>query len=379
VFYLFDVIVIGGGIAGCTTAYYLAGDGVDVLLLEQYEVNALASGANAGSLHAQIQPEPFVDFGERWARRFLPAIPFYAESLSMWYDIEAILGVDLEVSRDGGLVVAANANDMNFLEAKAALEKSVGLETVLLTAAELRDRAPYISKKMVGGALCSIEGKANPLLATPAFAAAAKDRGVVIEQGQRVTEIRRLPDYYEVQCGNRSYRALRVVNAAGTQAGNIASMLDGKIEMQSFPIQLSVTEPVSPLIDHLLYFSSEMLTLKQTKAGTILIGGGWPAVLDKQQQPRVKGSSLYNNLLIAVRTVPAVAAAKIVRTWAAEVNGNQSWLPVIGEMPGSSGFFINYVPWMGLSGALAASRITASLTQGHKPPVDFDIVPFRPG
>ena len=232
---------------------------------------------------------------------------------------------------------------------------------------------------MVGGALCSIEGKANPLLATPAFAAAAKDRGTVIEQGQRVTEIRRLPDHYEVQCGNRSYRALRVVNAAGTQAGNIASMLDGKIEMQSFPIQLSVTEPVSPLIDHLLYFSSEMLTLKQTKAGTILIGGGWPAILDKQQQPRVKGSSLYNNLLIAVRTVPAIAAAKIVRTWAAEVNGNQSWLPVIGEMPGSSGFFINYVPWMGLSGALAASRITASLTQGHKPPVDFDIAPFRPG
>ena len=377
--YLFDVIVIGGGIAGCTTAYYLAGDGADVLLLEQYEVNALASGANAGSLHAQIQPEPFVDFGESWAQRFLPAIPFYAESLSMWYDIEAILGVDLEVSRDGGLVVAANANDMKLLEAKAALEKSVGLETVLLTAAELRDRAPYISKKMVGGALCSIEGKANPLLATPAFAAAAKDRGTVIEQGQRVTEIRRLPDHFEVQCGNRSYRAARVVNAAGTQAGSIASMLDGKIEMQSFPIQLSVTEPVSPLIDHLLYFSSEMLTLKQTKAGTILIGGGWPAVLDKQQKPRVKGSSLYNNLLIAVRTVPAIAAAKIVRTWAAEVNGNQSWLPVIGEMPGSSGFFINYVPWMGLSGALAASRITASLTQGHKSPVDFDIAPFRPG
>ena len=94
---------------------------------------------------------------------------------------------------------------------------------------------------------------------------------------------------------------------------------------------------------------------------------------------KLKGSSLYNNLLIAVRTVPAIAAAKIVRTSAAEVNGNQSWLPVIGEMPGSSGFFINYVPWMGLSGALAASRITASLTQGHKPPVDFDIAPFRPG
>ncbi len=46
-FYFFDVMELGGGIAGCTTAYYLAGDGADVLLLEQYEVNALASGSNA--------------------------------------------------------------------------------------------------------------------------------------------------------------------------------------------------------------------------------------------------------------------------------------------------------------------------------------------
>ena len=373
-----DVIVIGGGIAGCTTAYYLADDGVDVVLLEQYEVNALASGANAGSLHAQIQPEPFVEFGERWARRFLPAIPFYRESMSMWYGIESVLGVDLEVSRDGGLVVAANDNDMQFLEAKAALERSEGLETVLLTAAELRDRAPYVSKEMGGGALCPIEGKANPLLAAPVFAAAAKARGAVIQQMQRVTAVRRLHDHFEVQCGNQSYRAARVIDAAGIDAGNVAAMLGGKIEMQSFPIQLSVTEPVSPLIKHLLYFSSDMLTLKQTKTGTILIGGGWPAVLDKQQRPRVKSSSLYSNLRIAVKTVPGIAAAQIVRTWAAQVNGNESWLPVIGEMPGSHGFFINYVPWMGFSGAPAASRIIASLAQGHIPPFDFDIAPFRP-
>jgi len=51
---------------------------------------------------------------------------------------------------------------------------------------------------------------------------------------------------------------------------------------------------------------------------------------------------------------------------------------VIGEMPGTDGFFINYVPWMGFSGALAAARITASQVQGKMPPVDFDVSCFAP-
>ena len=79
-----DVIVIGGGIAGCTTAYYLARDGVDVMLLEQYELNTQASGSNAGSLHAQIQPEPFSTYGDSWTRRYVHALPFYKESIDLW-------------------------------------------------------------------------------------------------------------------------------------------------------------------------------------------------------------------------------------------------------------------------------------------------------
>ena len=98
-----DVIVIGGGIAGCTTAYFLARAGVDVTLLEQFTLGSLASGSNAGSLHAQIQPEPFFELGESWARRFMPALEFYKGAMSIWGDIEATLGADLEVVLSGGI------------------------------------------------------------------------------------------------------------------------------------------------------------------------------------------------------------------------------------------------------------------------------------
>ena len=373
-----DVIVIGGGIAGCSTAYFLASDGADVTLLEQFELGTLASGANAGSLHAQIQPEPFAEFGMSWARRFLPALPFFAQSMAMWREFGSEFGEDLEVSQTGGLVLATTDRCMRLMEAKIRLERDAGLDTQLWTAEEVRHRAPYVSRRVIGGAYCPMEGQANPLTATVAIGRAAEALGAAVLTGQRVVAIHRIRTGLEVTTDRDSYRAARVVNAAGNDAARIAGLLGGHLDIHSQPIQLCVTEPVAPIIDHLVYSASDLLTLKQTRNGTVLIGGGWPAEIDGRSRPRVAGSSLLNNLRVAVDAVPAIASARIVRTWAAEVNGNASWLPIIGEIPASGGFYVNCVPWMGFSGAPAAGRIVASLVQGREPPVDYDISAFRP-
>lgn len=373
-----DVIVIGGGIAGCTTAYYLAADGVDVTLLEQFELNTRASGSNAGSLHAQIQPEPFLELGTSWARRYAAALPFYAHSIALWQQAETLLGADLEVSLCGGLLVAASDDEMRFVEAKARLERAAGLGMELLSATDLSAKAPYVSARMAGAALCPIEGKANPLAAASAYAAAAQSLGADIRPGHTVSAIRHGNDGYEVRTGNGIFRAPRLVNAAGTEAARIAGLAGAYIAAKSFPIQLGVTEPTAPLIDHLVYSGGEMLTLKQTRDGTVLIGGGWPAMRDSSGRVRAAGKSLSGNLSAAFAAVPQIASLRIVRTWAAEVNGNKSWLPLLGELPGAPGFFIHYVPWMGFSGGPAGGRIVASLVQGRQPPVDFDLAPFEP-
>ena len=373
-----DVIVIGGGIAGCSTAYFLASDGADVTLLEQFDLGTLASGANAGSLHAQIQPEPFAEFGMPWARRFLPALPFFAQSMAIWREFGSEFGENLEVSQPGGLVLATTDRSMRLMDAKARLERDAGLDTQLWTAGEVRRRAPYVSRRVIGGAFCPAEGQANPLTATVAIGRAAEALGAAILTGHRVVAIHRIRTGLEVTTNRGPYRAARVVNAAGNDAARIAGLLGGRLDIQSRPIQLSVTEPVAPIIDHLVYSASDLLTLKQTRKGTVLIGGGWPAETDGRSRPRVAGSSLRNNLRVAVDAVPAIASARIVRTWAAEVNGNDSWLPIIGEMPVAGGFYVNCVPWTGFSGAPAAGRIVASLVQGREPPVDYDISAFRP-
>lgn len=373
-----DVIVIGGGIAGCSTAYYLAADGVSVTLLEQFEPGALASGSNAGSLHAQIQPEPFLTRGEAWARAFAPALPLYAASIALWQQAGDSIGADLEVSLNGGLVAAANESEMRMLEAKAKLDRAAGLEMNLLDAGDLRERLPCISGRMVGGVLCPIEGKANPLVAAPAFARAAQALGSTVQTRCRVTSIRRNGGLFDIDTSRGSYRCARLVNAAGTEAGPVAELAGSSLQYEPFVQQLLVTEPAAPLIDCLIYAAGERLTLKQTHAGTLVIGGGWPAAVGVEGSARVLSQSLAGNLRVACAVVPALNSLRIARTWAAAVNGNASWLPLLGRVPGTPGLFLNWVPWMGFSGALAASRIVASLVQGRQAPVDFDVSRLAP-
>ncbi len=78
------MIVVGGGIAGAATAFRLAQAGVETVLLERFDLGTQASGANAGSMHGQIQFTPFRDFGWEWARRWAPTLRLLEASVEIW-------------------------------------------------------------------------------------------------------------------------------------------------------------------------------------------------------------------------------------------------------------------------------------------------------
>jgi sarcosine oxidase, subunit beta len=371
-----DVIVIGGGLAGCATAYYLARDGVPVTVLERSELNTQASGSNAGSLHAQIPHDPFVNRGPQWARTFAPTIGLLRHSIDVWRGLSATLDADLEVSLKGGLLVATDASQMVSIAAKAEVERSQGLDVRLLDRADVRTLAPYLSDAIVGGAFCPDEGKASPLAATLAYARAARALGVRFVRHTEVTRIAPIRDGFEVLGGTEVWRARRVVNAAGADAGKIAALLGIAIDVQGFAIQVAVTERVGPLIPHLVYSAGDKLTLKQNQAGSILIGGGWPARWHSRGYPSTDPDSLQRNMAVALAAVPALGALRVIRTWAAVVNGTDDWKPILGEVPGMPGFFINFFPWMGFTAGPAVAQIVASLVQGKPAPFDVDLSPF---
>jgi sarcosine oxidase, subunit beta len=374
-----DVIVIGGGLAGCLTALHLARAGVGVRLIEAGVIGGQASSANAGSLHAQIPHDPFRNLGADWARRFAPAVTMLKESLLLWRDLEALEGADLEVHFGGGLLVAHNETEMAEIRAKVAIERAAGLEIDLLDQPALRALAPYLGHDAVGGAFCAGEGKANPLVVTPAIARAAVAAGAIIEAGTGAVTIARDGGGHAVVAGARRWRASRLVLAAGSATGTLAAGVGATLPIQAFPIQVSVTEPAAPLVPHLVYCAGAKLTLKQAKNGTLLIGGGWDARIDARGRPQVDMDNLSRNLGVAARVVPALAGLHLVRSWAAYVNGTEDWLPIIGELPQAPGVFINYVPWLGFSGGPAASLAVAALVQGQAPPTGVDWAAFSPG
>jgi glycine/D-amino acid oxidase-like deaminating enzyme len=310
--------------------------------------------------------------GEEWARIFAPTIPLMLASIRLWQGLEAELGCDLEFSLGGGLLVGESEAQLRDIERKARIERAQGLEVELLDRAELHRRAPYLSPRMIGGAYCPTEGKANPLKVTPAFAAAARRRGAAIVTHCPVTALAAEGGAYCVATAQGNFRARRVVNAAGAEAGRISAMLGLELPIQGHPIQVNVTEPVAPLVKHLVYFAGEKLTLKQARNGAFLIGGGWPARWSRvAERPVVNLDSLRTNLAVAQHVVPALASVRLLRVWPAIVNGTQDWKPILGEVPGLPGFFMNMFPWMGFTAGPISALITAELVLGRKPSLDI--------
>lgn len=367
-----DILIVGGGIAGLMTAWYLAREGAEVALVEAGDFGAQASGANAGSLHLQIQYPEFVAYGEDWARAYAPTLRLLKASIAMWQDLSEAVGESLDVTLKGGLVVARTDAQMRRIEAKARIEATAGVETQILDRAALRDIAPYLSEKAIGAGFCAMEGKANPLRTAPAIAAAAERAGAVLLRETQVRGINRTRSGFEVVTCRGTVRAGRVVNTAGAKAAEISAMVGLDVALDGFPLQVTVTEPVAPLIPHLIYSAAGKLSLKQTANGGCIIGGGWAALERPDGSLATNPFNFANNMAMAADVVPGVAQARALRSWTAWVNGTKDWRPILGEAPSVPGFFLALFPWVGFSAGPMTARVTADLVMGRAPSIPLE-------
>lgn len=369
---------MGGGIAGAATAYRLAQAGVETILLDRFDLGTQASGANAGSMHGQIQFTPFRDFGEEWALRWAPTLGLLKASVEIWKGLNDELGVDVELRLGGGLLVASDERQLRMIERKVAIENANGVASQLLSREDLRRVAPYVADEMVGGELCPIEGKANPLLATPAFAAAAQRAGARIERRTEVRAIERTRAGFELETTRGRFRAPRLVLCAGSETRTLARMLGVELPIEGHPMQVNVTEAVAPLVPHLVYFAGDRLTLKQARIGSLLIGGGWPAAIHPRTgRPTVDLHGVRRNLAVARRVVPAVGAARLLRTWVGVNNGVPDEMPIIAALDDvAPGLVVGTFPYLGFSGGPIMGELLAGLARGAE--VAHDLAPFSP-
>ncbi len=343
-----DVLIVGGGLVGCATAFHLARAGLSVLVAEAGDVNAVASGQNAGSLHFQMERR-FLEQGDAVMAQAARVIRLNRRAIDEWRGLEALLGTPLGVAMNGGLMVAETPEQVDLLERKARLEEAAGMATRLIDGGQARDRAPYLGPRVAAALWAPDEGHADPKRVTPAFAAAAAREGARIVSHSPVRWLRKVAGGFEAQCGALHVRADRVVIAAGAWIATIGAMLNLHLPIFPLGLTMNVTERCAPFIPHLVQHVGRRLSMKQAGAGNVLIGGGWPSRLaqrtdgtgfDLSRLPAPIASSIAGNLAAATDIVPRVAGLNLVRTWTGTVAVSSDQLPVVGEVPRMRGVYV---------------------------------------
>jgi glycine/D-amino acid oxidase-like deaminating enzyme len=163
-----DVVVIGGGVIGISAAYHLARKGRSVAVIEKGHVGAEQSGRNWG-----------------WCRqqgRVRAEIPLAREALRLWEQMQDDAGVDTGFRRTGVLFLTKDPKEASDWERWAAIAREEQVHSTVLSPAEVKDRLPGNSEAWVAGLYTPSDGRAEPSMAVPALALAARKHGVTIHQ-----------------------------------------------------------------------------------------------------------------------------------------------------------------------------------------------------
>jgi sarcosine oxidase, subunit beta len=332
-----DVLVVGGGLAGTALAYYLARQGVEVVLVERGELNREASGTNAGSFHFQIAIHQLTAAETASVRERLEMeVRQQVEAAEVWKGLERELDGPLGIHFTGGLMVAETEAQLRLLHEKRVIEEEAGLEIQIFEGEELRTFAPYLAPDLTGASFCPQEGHADPALAAPLFALRAVEAGASIRTHAEVTAVEVDPDRgaqrFAVTTAAGPIRAHRIVNAAGAWANEIAALAGLRLPLRSEGLHLNVTEPREHVLVPMVQHIGRRLTLKQTENDTFIIGGGWPA--RPEPRPRrysTSWESMAGNVAVAMRVMPLLADVRIVRTWSGVMAFTDDLAPVVGE------------------------------------------------
>lgn len=368
-----DVLVIGGGLAGLSTALHLAREGADVLVVERGEAGMAASTANAGSLHVQLLTYDFDGVQETGPA--IDRLPLGPESIALWGEIAREAGEPLGIRTEGGLMLAETEAEMAWLRAKVALERRHGIRSHLLGANELRSLAPWLGAPFLGAELVEGEGQIDPLRGTLAVKTLAVRAGARLAEGVEVRAIARDGAGFVVTTANGPIRAGRVVNAAGPHCARIGAMLGLDLPVMGSVQQVIATEASAPAMRHLVAHASRHLSLKQGDGGHMLIGGGWPGVIDDRGAPRNLRRAIEGNAWVAARVMPALEGMHAIRAWnglAPEIDR----APLLGEAPGQPGFF-TVATSNGYTLGPVVGRMTADAVMGRaRIPERFTVARF---
>jgi sarcosine oxidase, subunit beta len=322
-----DVIVIGGGIHGCSTALHLALRGIKVTLLEKDYPGRHSSGVNAG--------------GVRQLARHLAEVPISVFSMAIWERIIELVDDDCGFESHGQVLVAETQQEFDAFRARVDELRLHGFtHEELIDSAELKRLVPAVSDHCPGGIVSRRDGAADPFRTTQAFRRKAVSLGVRAHEGVMVTGLTRQGAEWRVETSAGAFAAPKVVNAAGAWADRIAAFVGDVVPLEVIAPMLMITGRVPHFIDPVVILRSRKLSFKQFSNGTVMIGGGH---LARPYRDENRTEIDWHKLAESAQTVwelfPVMRGATIVRAWAGIEARMPDDIPVIGPSAASEGIY----------------------------------------
>ncbi len=323
-----DVIIIGGGLLGCSTALQLARRGAKATVLEKDYTGRHASGVNAG--------------GVRRLGRHPAEIPLAIASMELWHRIRDLVEDDCGFESRGQVKVAESEAEFEILSARIAAVRGLGfVHEELIDRDGLRELVPAISEHCTGGIYCRGDGAANPYRTTMAFRRAAERAGAAIIEGTQVKSLRRDGNVWRIDTSDGTSRAAAaIVNCAGAWADRIAIALGEPVPVLPSAFMLMISNRLPPFIKPVVGATSRPLSFKQLANGTVLIGGGYKGRLDRDANwTELDFRGLAESAQTACDLFAIMRGAQIVRAWAGIEARMPDDIPVLGPSSTEEGAF----------------------------------------
>lgn len=318
-----SVAIIGGGIIGCATAYYLAREGIRATILERSQPAAEASGANAGMCG-------------RLAGLEAGTLDFLRPSVDLLWRAAEELDERFDFRREGRLLLALQESDLPELRHLATRASEAGLKTELLDGPAVRSLEPALAETVQGGLLVLEDGQLDPVKTTNAFANTAVRLGARLETG---VEVQRLEAQGGRVVGLRTSDGPRafdqVVLAAGAWSGGLAQTVGLGLPVTPGKGQMLATEPLPRFSGRVL--RGPAVGMRQAANGEIIIGS---TVEDAGFDKTVVPATIQSHFERMAAAVPALRSARIGRSWAGLRPMTPDSLPIIQAAPDLDGLWL---------------------------------------
>ncbi len=319
--HIHDLAVVGGGVHGATVALFAARGGMDVALLERGSLCRQASGVNAGTLTMQMTR--------------VALIPYALRAHAMWEDAPSWLGHDVGVVVCDGLSLAFTEQEAELLSYRAGKRREAGAPIDIITGRAAKAIEPGLSDQVLIAGHCRVDGYASATLTGLAYRRALLAAGVALHEHRPVTAIERSSAGFLLHTHPHPIRARRLVLAGGVWIEPMLAWLDIHLPIKTLINQVAVTERTAPVMRTVVGIASGLLSLKQFPNGSVVIGGGWQGIGDRDRGGvELVPDRLVGNIRLACHAIPRLAQAKLLRAWAGLEAETADALPAVGPIPG---------------------------------------------